>query len=178
MCHQSGPSLVEILACCLFGVTPLSKPVLDYCQLGPWENISVKSRSKCNFNWRKCFWKCQPLYLGLNVFSFQYLLPSCLTGVENFAHKKRHTKIHPSYFMHSGENKIPWKYLLVLFQQDNKGSFIHTWENNAVDVALFFKRYTTRFNFSAEIVPLTKMYIAVGKVVYVIRACGCCMFYS
>ena len=48
------------------------------------------------------------------------------------------------------------KIFVSLFPQDNKESFIHTWENNDVDVVLFYKRYTNRFNFNAEIVPLKK----------------------
>ena len=30
-----GPALVQIMACRLFGAKPLSKPMLDYCQLDP-----------------------------------------------------------------------------------------------------------------------------------------------
>ena len=46
------------MAFCLFGTKPLSKPMLKYCQLDPWEHISVKFWSKYNnFRWRKCIWK-------------------------------------------------------------------------------------------------------------------------
>ena len=58
MRHQSKPSLFQIMACCLFGAMPLYEPKLDYCQLGPWEHISMKYESKCNtFLWRKPIWK-------------------------------------------------------------------------------------------------------------------------
>ena len=30
--HQPRPSLVQIIACCLFGTKPLSEPMLEYCQ--------------------------------------------------------------------------------------------------------------------------------------------------
>ena len=41
--HQwIGSALVQIMACCLFGIKPLSKTMLDYCQLNPQEQISVK----------------------------------------------------------------------------------------------------------------------------------------
>ena len=33
MCQWIGSSLVQIMACRLFGAKPLSKPMLDYCQL-------------------------------------------------------------------------------------------------------------------------------------------------
>ena len=36
------PSLVQIMACHLAGAKPLSEPMLEYCQLDPWEQTSVK----------------------------------------------------------------------------------------------------------------------------------------
>ena len=33
---QTRPSLVQIMACHLFGAKPLSKPMLAYCELNPW----------------------------------------------------------------------------------------------------------------------------------------------
>ena len=36
-------ALVQIMACRLFGAKPLPEPVLAYCVLHPWEQISVKS---------------------------------------------------------------------------------------------------------------------------------------
>ena len=37
-----GSTLVQIKACRLFGAKPLSKPMLEDCQLDPWEQTSVK----------------------------------------------------------------------------------------------------------------------------------------
>ena len=34
------------MACRLFGAKPLSEPMLDYWQLDPWEEISLKFESK------------------------------------------------------------------------------------------------------------------------------------
>ena len=40
--HQSVQhTLVQIMACRLFGAKPLSRPMLPYCQLDPKEHISV-----------------------------------------------------------------------------------------------------------------------------------------
>ena len=36
------PSLVQVMACCLTGTEPLSEPMLEYRQLDPWEQTSVK----------------------------------------------------------------------------------------------------------------------------------------
>ena len=42
----------------LFDAKPLTKPVLTYCQLDPWEQTSVKFESKYKtFHSRKCIWK-------------------------------------------------------------------------------------------------------------------------
>ena len=40
------PTLLQIMACRLFGAKPLSKPMLPYCQLDPTEHISMEFYSK------------------------------------------------------------------------------------------------------------------------------------
>ena len=54
-----GSALVQIImACRLFGAKPLSKPMLVYCQLYPYDQTSVKFRSKHKkFHSGKCIWK-------------------------------------------------------------------------------------------------------------------------
>ena len=42
MRQWSGSALVQVIACCLFSTKPLPKPMLAYCQLDYWEQISVK----------------------------------------------------------------------------------------------------------------------------------------
>ena len=56
--HQwTRSALVQVMACCLFGIKPLPEPMLAYCQLHSWEQISVKFESELrNFHWRKCLW--------------------------------------------------------------------------------------------------------------------------
>ena len=45
--HQwSGSTLVQVLACRLYGAKPLPEPMLAYCQLDSWEQISVKFESE------------------------------------------------------------------------------------------------------------------------------------
>ena len=43
MRQWTGSTLVQVLACRLFGAKPLSEPMLTYCQLGPWEQTSGNS---------------------------------------------------------------------------------------------------------------------------------------
>ena len=53
-------TLVQIMACRLFGAKPLSPPMVSCCQLDPKEHISVKFHLKFkSFNSRKCTWKCR-----------------------------------------------------------------------------------------------------------------------
>ena len=53
-------SLVQVMACCLFGTKPLPETMLTYCQLDSWEHISVKFESEFyHFHSRKCSWKCR-----------------------------------------------------------------------------------------------------------------------
>ena len=74
MCHQTRPSLVQIMSCRLFGDKPLPKPVLGYCQLDYCEYISVKFWLKYNnFHSGKVIWNCRlqnwgPFCFGLSVF--------------------------------------------------------------------------------------------------------------
>ena len=42
MCQWIGSSLVQVMACRLLGAKPLPEPMLPYCQLNSWEQISVK----------------------------------------------------------------------------------------------------------------------------------------
>ena len=57
-----GSALVQIMACRLFGTEPLSKPMLPYCQLNSWEQISVKFKLEYyHFHSRKFIWKCRLL---------------------------------------------------------------------------------------------------------------------
>ena len=42
--QRIGSALVQIMACRLFADKPLSKPMLGYCSLDPWEQI------QCSFN--------------------------------------------------------------------------------------------------------------------------------
>ena len=47
------------MVCHLFSAKPLSEPMLDYWQLGPWEHISVKFESVHNSSYcKKCISKC------------------------------------------------------------------------------------------------------------------------
>ena len=46
MGQWTGSALVQIMASCLFSAKPLSKQMLDCCQLDSWEQISVKFESE------------------------------------------------------------------------------------------------------------------------------------
>ena len=60
MCQWIETALVQIMACRLFGTKQLSKPMLGYCQLNSWEQVSVKFESELyHFHSRKCIWKCR-----------------------------------------------------------------------------------------------------------------------
>ena len=46
MRQWTGSALVQVMACRLLGAKPLPKPMLIYCQLGPWQQTTVKFESK------------------------------------------------------------------------------------------------------------------------------------
>ena len=71
--EQNIPSLVQIVACRLFGDNPLSEPMMTYCQLDPEEYSSIKSylQFRSFYSW-KCIGICrllkwQPSCLSPNV---------------------------------------------------------------------------------------------------------------
>ena len=56
----TGSTLVQVIACRLFGAKPLPEPMLPYCQLDLWEQTSVKFESKYKpFHSWKCTWICR-----------------------------------------------------------------------------------------------------------------------
>ena len=51
--------LVQTMVCRLIGAKPLPEPMLAYCRLESWEQISMKLESEFyHFHSRKCIWKC------------------------------------------------------------------------------------------------------------------------
>ena len=59
--HQwIGTALFQIRACRLFGAQLLPEPMLAYCHLDSWEQISVKFELEIyHFNSRKCISNCR-----------------------------------------------------------------------------------------------------------------------
>ena len=58
MHRWTRPSLVQVMACRLFGTKPLPKPMLTYCQLDPQEQTSFKFQSVFkHFHSGKSIWK-------------------------------------------------------------------------------------------------------------------------
>ena len=59
MRQWTGSALVQGMAC-LFGIKSLPEPMLVYCQLDSWEQISVKFELEFyHFQSRKCIWNCR-----------------------------------------------------------------------------------------------------------------------
>ena len=54
-------SLVQVMACCLFGTEPLHETMLAYCHLDSWIHIAMNFESEFyNIHSRKCSWICGP----------------------------------------------------------------------------------------------------------------------
>ena len=70
MRQWTGSTLVQVMACRLLGAKPLPEPMLTYCQLDSWVQISVKFESKFYHfhSWKgisKCrLPNCQPFFSG------------------------------------------------------------------------------------------------------------------
>ena len=62
ICQWTEWQLIQAMACRLFGAKPLPEPVLAYCQLESWEQISVKFESEYYyFHSRICILNCHLL---------------------------------------------------------------------------------------------------------------------
>ena len=60
MRQWTGSSLVQVMACRLFGVKQLPEPMRPNRQLDSWEQISVKFEPElCRSHSWKCIWKCR-----------------------------------------------------------------------------------------------------------------------
>ena len=71
-------TLLQIMACRLFGTKPLSEAKLPYCQPDPKEHISVKFYSRFkSFHSRKCTWKCRLPNVGISS------RPHCVDAVKS-----------------------------------------------------------------------------------------------
>ena len=111
--HQwTGPALVQVMAYRLFSTKPLSKPMLPYCQLGSWEQISVKFELEFyHFHSRKWIWKCclpewWPFCPGVDELSPGYNTLNSLTpggcGID---------------FNSLAPGKCKWNFRYVIFKQ-------------------------------------------------------------
>ena len=110
MRQWTGSALVQVMAWRLFGAKPLHEPVLAYCQLHSWEQISMKFESEfCNFHQRKRIWNCRlPKWwpccpgrdelrmLERGMFAFwgclliwHWMIPGCSTSKLNFTNDER-----------------------------------------------------------------------------------------
>ena len=86
MRQQTRSALVQVMACRLFGTKPLPEPILAYCQLDSWEQISGKFESEFyHFHSRKCIWNCRlpkwwPFFPGGDglICSLDFLYAPCL----------------------------------------------------------------------------------------------------
>ena len=71
-------TLVQVMACRLFGAKPLPEPMPPYCQLDPCKQTSGKFESKYKtFHSWKCTWKCRlpkwrPFCSGEDEFSIDW----------------------------------------------------------------------------------------------------------
>ena len=60
MRQWAGSALVRVMAWRRTGAKPLPEPMLAYCELDSWEQISVKIESEFyRFHSRKCIWNCR-----------------------------------------------------------------------------------------------------------------------
>ena len=67
----SQSSLLQVMACFLFGTKSLPEPMLTYWQLGPKKHISVKNKK---MHLKMLAVKCRPFYAGLYEFNIYYYI--------------------------------------------------------------------------------------------------------
>ena len=94
------------MACRLAGAKPLSAPMLEYCQLDPWEQISAKPQSKfihfqsrnvvskitLLISWSHLPWdnESNPCCLAVGVALPCLLCLFCLTWIQGGGHNSQH----------------------------------------------------------------------------------------
>ena len=70
MRQWSGSALLQVKAWRLTGAKPLFEPMLEYCWVVPWQQTSVRPKSRfIYFHWRKCIGNCRQEIVGYFVTS-------------------------------------------------------------------------------------------------------------
>ena len=109
ICQWTGLALVQVMACHLFGTKPLPEPMLAYCQLDSWKQISVKFESKfyhfhsSNYIWDHCLPKWQLF---------------CPEGVELIPHVSSNNLLPRQYLIYINTYMVHFKYKLW-FEESN-----------------------------------------------------------
>ena len=106
--HQwIGLVLVQIMACHLFHARPLSKPMLIYFQLDPWEQILMKFESKYKtFHSQKCIWKYH-LRNGSHFVWGRWVNAYTSPSLTEINHLYRNQHIREHYFIYISVTVIP-----------------------------------------------------------------------
>ena len=74
-----GPSLVQIIACRLVGGKPLPEPIMAYCQMDIWEQISVKRLAKYSDHHRRNAFEnviCKMATISSRAQCLEYIFPA------------------------------------------------------------------------------------------------------
>ena len=129
---EPRPQLVQIMACRLFGATPLSERMLYYCQLGHWEQISVNLDLKFKpFHSRKCIWKCRLANVGHVASASRCLrVLMCIISYDKLAHDwsryRDVTQVYLQYpykkYIGKGPQGICHHWVLLLYNVIDCGS--------------------------------------------------------
>ena len=86
------------MACRLVGAKPLSQPMLEYCQLDPWEQTSMKFQSQfIHFYSRKCIWKCRNFNRNSYIFIQENAFENVVCKMELILSRPQWVKHHTVY---------------------------------------------------------------------------------
>ena len=142
MRRSTGSSLVQAMACRLFSAKPFPEQVLPYCQLNPWERISVKFKSEFyHFHSRKFIWKCRlpkwrPFCPGGDELTVHHSIPYIVLYILWTYHVTWFTshQLLQNYIRHSYSDDI--------FQEMSDAILLLWWWNYEVHKAYFPKCMT------------------------------------
>ena len=81
----------------MFGAKPLPEPMLPYCQLDSWEQISVKFEFEFyHFHSRKCIWKMSSVKMAAILFKGGWVKCVKWTPLRSTMYRRYHLNLIPS----------------------------------------------------------------------------------
>ena len=123
------PSLVQTMACCLFGAKPVTQP---HCWLDPWKKFHCFLNQNATVSYMKMISvRWQLFCLSFNMFAhWGWVTHICASNLcQHWFRKWLVTRLVPSHYLNQCRNIVSWTPRNKLQWNSNRNSYIFIQEN-------------------------------------------------